>query len=46
MKYQLGGKIIKNCFGLRVKTYSYLIDEVVKIKRKNAQKSVCHKNKT
>ena len=40
MKYQLGGKIIKNHFGLRVKTYSYLIDEVVKIKRKNAQKSV------
>ena len=38
MKYQLDGKIIKNHFGLRVKTYSYLIDEVAKIKRKNAQK--------
>ena len=46
MKYQLGGKKIKNHFGLRVKIYSYLIDEVVKIKKKNAQKSVCHKNKT
>ena len=40
MKYQLDGKIIKNHFGLRLKTYSCLIDQVVKIKRKNAQKSV------
>ena len=40
MKYQIGGKTIKTHFGLRVKTCSYLIDEVVKIKRKNAQKSV------
>ena len=27
MKYELGGKIMRKCTGLRVKTYSYLIDD-------------------
>ena len=37
---------MKNLFGLRVKTYSYLIDEVVKIRKKKMVKKVGHKNKT
>ena len=27
MKYELGEKIMRKCAGLRVKTYSYLIDD-------------------
>ena len=27
MKHELGGKIMKKDFGLRAKTYSYLIDD-------------------
>ena len=40
MKDELGGKIMKEFLGLRGKTYSYLIDAVVKIKKQKTQKSV------
>ena len=41
MKDTLGGKIMKRFVGLRAKTYSYLIDDSVKIKKKQeAQNSV------
>ena len=44
MKDKLGGKMTK-CVGLIAKTYSYLIDMVVKIKRQKEQK-IASKNKT
>ena len=40
MKDEFGWKIMKKFIGLKAKTYSYLIDEVVKIKKLKAQKSV------
>ena len=40
MKDELGGNIIKTFVGLREKTYSYLIDNTVKIKKHKAQKSM------
>ena len=40
MKDELRGKIMTKFAGLREKTYSYLIDAVVKIEKQKAQKSV------
>ena len=40
MKDEFGWKIVKKFIWLKAKTYSYLIDEVVKIKKLKAQKSV------
>ena len=38
MKYELGGKILKEFVGLRAKTYSYLIDDSSEIKKVNGTK--------
>ena len=43
MKDELGGKIVTKFVGLKAKTYSYLVDDVVKIKKQRAQKSVSNK---
>ena len=40
MKDELGRKIIKNLFGLREKTYSYLIDDGSKDKKPQGTKNV------
>ena len=40
MKNEIGGKILTKFVGLRVKTYSYLIDDVSEDKKAKAQKSV------
>ena len=45
IKDEFGGKIMTKIVGLRAKTYSYLIDMVVKIKKQKAHK-VCHKKKS
>ena len=42
-KDELGGKITTKFVGLKAKTYSYLIDDGVKIKKQKAQKSVLYK---
>ena len=46
MKDELGGKIMAKFAGLSVKTYSYLIDDGSKDKKKKRHKKVCHKKKT
>ena len=38
MKYELGGKIMKEFVRLRAKTYSYLIDDSSEIKKVNGTK--------
>ena len=40
MKDNLGGKIMKEFVGLRVKTYSYLIDDNSEDKKNKRHKSV------
>ena len=40
MKDELGRKIIKNLFGLREKTYSYLIDDGSKDEKPKGTKNV------
>ena len=40
MKGELDGKIMAKFVGLRAKTYSYLVDMLVKIKKQKTQKSV------
>ena len=40
MKYKLGGKIMKEFFGLKAKTYSYLINDGSKDKKQKEQKIV------
>ena len=40
MKNEIGVKILTKFVGLRVKTYSYLIDDVSEDKKAKAQKSV------
>ena len=37
MKYELGGKIMAKCIGLREKTYSQLIDDSVEDKKKEKE---------
>ena len=44
-KDELDRKIMTKFVRLRTKTYSYLIDKAVKIKKQKAKK-VCHKKKT
>ena len=40
MKDELGEKLMQELVGLKAKTYSYLIDDVVKIKKHTIQKRV------
>ena len=40
MKDEYGGKIIKELIGLRGRTYSYLTDAMIKMKKQNARKGV------
>ena len=46
MKDELGRKIIVKYFGLRKRTYSYLIDGGSEDKKSKTHKKVCHKKKT
>ena len=46
MKDKLGGKIMTKIFGLRAKTYRYLIDNVNDGEKAKGTKKVCHKKKT
>ena len=46
MKDVLGGKIITKIFGLRAKTYSYLVYDSFKRKKRKRHKNVLHKKKT
>ena len=41
-KDELGAKIIKESFGLRAKTYSYLMDDESKHKKAKGTKKVSH----
>ena len=45
MKGKLGGKIMTELVGLRVKTYRYSLDDSWEIKKENSQK-VCHNKRT
>ena len=45
MKDKLGEKIMRKFFGLRAKTYSYLIEGSSEEEKKK-DKKVCHKKKT
>ena len=45
MKDELGGKVMTKCFGLRPKTYSYLIDDGSEDKKSKGTKK-CYKKKT
>ena len=40
MKDELGGQLMKELVGLRAKTYSYLKEKAMRIKKQKAQKSV------
>ena len=40
MKDELGEKLMQELVGLKAKTYSYLIDDAVKIKKHTIQKRV------
>ena len=46
MKNELGGKIMTKFVGIRVKTFSYLIDDGSQDKKVKGTKKVCHKKKT
>ena len=46
MKDELGGKTMKECFGLRTKTYSYLVDDGSEDISKQKVKQMRHKKKT
>ena len=46
MKYELGGKIMKEFVVLRPKTYSYLKDNNDEDKKSKRHKKVYHKKKT
>ena len=46
MKDELGGKIITKIFGLRAKTYSYLVYDGIQDKKRKRHKNVLHKKKT
>ena len=46
MKGESGGKIVTKFAGLRVKIYSYLIDDGGEEKKEKRHKKVCHKKKT
>ena len=45
MKDELGSKIMTKFVGLRVKTCSYLIDDVSEDKKKKRNKKLCQKKK-
>ena len=42
MKDELGRKIMTKRFGLRAKSYSYLIDDCSKDKKKQKAQKLCH----
>ena len=45
MKDELGGKIMKEFFRLKAKTYSYLKDNNGEDKKSKRNKKVCHKKR-
>ena len=46
MKDELSGKIMWKWFEVRVKTFSYVIDDGSEDKKARGIKKVCHKRKT
>ena len=46
MKNGFGGKIMIKFVVLRARTYSYLIDEIMKRKEQKTEKKLYHKKKT